>query len=139
MNSLYWNSRCVLRRISLIVVIAAGSSMFAQTSSGASPATPCTASTTVSASETTPCGDAGSEQKARVEPDNSAPEQPESPAQTMLRATVIPATLDGEPVFEPRPYHFEYLYGGRLIGGYCSAAIGPNSNVKGTGFDTFTG
>lgn len=139
MNSLYRNSLCVLRRISLIVVVAAGSSMAAQTSSGASPATPCAASTTVPGSETTPCGDAGSEQIVRVEPDNSAPQQPESPAQIILRATAIPATLDGEPVFEPRPYHFEYLYGGRLIGGYDSAAIGPNSTLKGTGFDTFDG
>src|SRR5260370_17538240 len=110
MNALYRNSVCVLRRITLIVVVATGSSMAAQTSSGTSPATPCTASTTVPTSETTPCGDAGSERIVRVEPDNSAPQQPESPAQIMLRPTAIPATLDGEPSFTPSSYHFHYLY-----------------------------
>jgi hypothetical protein len=57
----------------------------------------------------------------------------------MLEATAITTTLDGEPVFELKPYHSEFLFGGRIIGGYDSAAIGPNSAFQGTGFSTFDG
>lgn len=139
MSSLYRKSLCFTGWMSVILVVAAVSRMEAQSSPGAGVTAPCTSFPTVSTSGATPCGDADTRSAPRADENSPAPVRPESPAQVMLDQTAVPQTLDGEPVFEPRPYHIEYLYGGRLIGGYDSAAIGPNSTLKGTGFDTYDG
>jgi hypothetical protein len=139
MNSPYSKSFCFFRWMSLILVVAAVSRMAAQNNSAASVPAPCTAFPTISTSGSTGCGETDARSNPRADESNTAPVRPESPAQVMLGQTPVNQTLDGEPVFEPRPYHIEYLYGGRLIGGYDSAAIGPNSALKGTGFDTYDG
>ena len=64
---------------------------------------------------------------------------PPTPAQTLWQSAHVAQSLDGEPVIEPKPTHGELLYGGRLIVGYDSAAIGPGSALKSTGFSTYDG
>lgn len=141
MNLLFRQFFCIFRWMSLILVVAAVSRTFAQNNATTAVTPPCTTFPIASASGSTGCDNADN-QSARTNDNNTATAETakqESPAQVMLNHTTVTGTLDGEPVFEPRPYHVEYLYGGRFIGGYDSAAIGPGSTLKGTGFDTYDG
>lgn len=138
MNSLKKQSLCFSWML-LILVVAVVFQAAAQSGSGAGVTAPCTTFPTVSTSGTTVCGDTDAKSAPRADDSSATPAPPESPAQVMLDHTPVTQTLDGEPVFEPRPFHLQFLYGGRLIGGFESSAIGPNSSLKDTGLASYDG
>lgn len=110
----------------------------AQNGNGAAP--PCTTFPSVAPAGTEPCSDGAQQKPLSHDPqEQPTPEPSPAPSQTMWQAAHVVQSLDGEPVIEPKPTHAEFLYGGRLIGGFDSAAIGPNSALKSTAFSTYDG
>lgn len=110
----------------------------AQNTNGVVP--PCTTFPTIAPEGTQPCGDAVQpKQVSQDAQEQPTPEPSPAPSQTMWQSAHVVQSLDGEPVIEPKPTHGEFLYGGRLIAGWDSAAIGPNSTLKSTVFSTYDG